>query len=331
MSFRKIVEHFQYRRGTLSSFSRPLATHSPQPAEQNHDPHSLMKQDPIEICTSLWVKTFSSSNLTGFLSNFDLWLLAYQRSCAHATGTFPPRNAVHTPVLHSLRNAVIRIRFEWNDKTNPLFRAPNDAAFSKPLSKRKLRAAIQSDKPCFQDRVVQEILLMILEPVFEPRFSPLIARVSTRSKRPHWDLTEFLDRVDPNVVMRYLEKGTRDKKILGLIKSALDGENEKLRDVSLKEENVDELRRLKKRRATKKRILKDNEPKPDPYWLRTFFSFSPEEAAKVPDYGHCGILSPLLANVCLNELDHWMEEKIVEFFRPCAFDSIWKHSIHNPA
>ncbi|KHN47320.1 Putative mitochondrial protein ymf11 [Glycine soja] len=104
MSFRKIVEHFQYRRGTLSSFSRPLATHSPQPAEQNHDPHSLMKQDPIEICTSLWVKTFSSSNLTGFLSNFDLWLLAYQRSCAHATGTFPPRNAVHaTYTLPTLR------------------------------------------------------------------------------------------------------------------------------------------------------------------------------------------------------------------------------------
>ena len=105
------------------------------------------------------------------------------------------------------------------------------------------------------------------------------------------DLTEILDRVDPNVVMRSLEKGTRDKKILGLIKSALDGENEKLRDVSLKEENVDELRRLKKRRATKKRILKDNEPKPDPYWLRTFFSFSPEEAAKVPDYGFCVFLA----------------------------------------
>eukprot|EP00256_Glycine_max_P024439 XP_003547207.1 nuclear intron maturase 1, mitochondrial-like [Glycine max] len=360
MSFRKIVEHFQYRRSTLSSFSRPFSTHSSQPPNQNQDPHSLMKQDPIEICTSLWVKTFSSSttsfpNLTGFLSNFDLWLLAYQRSCAHATGTFPPRNAVHATVLHSLlslRNAVIRNRFEWNDKTNPLLRAPNDAAVSKPLSKRKFRAAIQSGKPCFQDRVVQEILLMILEPVFEPRFSPkshafrpgrnahtVIRTIRSNFAGYLWflkgDLTEILDRVDPNVVMRSLEKGTRDKKILGLIKSALEGENEKLRDVSRKEENVEELRRLKKRRATKKRIWKENEPIPDPYWLRTFFSFAPEEAAKLPDYGHCGILSPLLANVCLNELDHWMEEKIVEFFRPCAFDSIWKHSIddgcHNPA
>ena len=48
-----------------------------------------------------------------------------------------------------------------------------------------------------------------------------------------------------------------------------------------------------------------------PYWLRTFDSFAPEEAAKVPDYVFCGILSPLFANVSLNELDRMMEEKIV--------------------
>ncbi|KOM53585.1 hypothetical protein LR48_Vigan09g224400 [Vigna angularis] len=367
MSFRKIVEHFGFHRTTLSFFhfhrlSRPFSSHSPQPhhqGNQNPDPHSLLKQDPIEICTSLWVKTFSSPpntsfpNLTGFLSNFDLWLLAYQRSCAHATGTFPPRNAVGTPVLHSLlslRNAVIRNRFEWNNKTNPLLRAPNDAALSKPLSKRRLQAAIKSDASCFQDRVVQEVLLMILEPVFEPRFSPkshafrpgrnahtVIRTIRSNFAGYLWflkgDLSEILNHVDPHVVMCSLEKGTRDKKILGLIKSAL--ERVKLRSVSRKEENVEELIRLKKRRATKKRILKENEPKPDPYWLRTFFSFAPEEAAKVPNYGHCGILSPLLANVCLNEFDCWMEKRIVEFFRPSEFDSIWKYSIddgcHNPA
>jgi len=68
------------------------------------------------------------------------------RSCAHATGTFPLRNAVGTPVLHSLlslRNAVIRNRFEWNNKTNPFsfvppmtlpFQSPSLNADSKPLS-----------------------------------------------------------------------------------------------------------------------------------------------------------------------------------------------------
>ncbi|KAK7385424.1 hypothetical protein VNO78_31142 [Psophocarpus tetragonolobus] len=350
MWVRKLVEEFPLGGSRVCSFQldtlwRALSSYSQQ------EPHSLMKEDPVEICTSLWVKSFTSSsttsfsNLTGFLSNFDLWLLAYQRSCAHATGTFPPRNAIRTPVLHSLlslRNAVIRNRFLWNDKANPLLRSPYDTA----VSKRKL----QSDNPCFQDRVVQEILLIILEPVFEPRFSPkshafrpgrnahtLLRTIRSNFAGYLWflkgDLTLVFDCVDPNVVMRCLEKGTRDKKILGLIKSALDGD--KLPHASRKEENVEELRRQKKRRATKKRILKENEPKPDPYWLRTFFSFAPEEAAKVPDYGHCGILSPLLANVCLNELDRWMEDRIVEFFRPCKFDSIWKYSIddgcHNPA
>ncbi|XP_020203684.1 nuclear intron maturase 1, mitochondrial [Cajanus cajan] len=368
MSFRKIVEHLPLRRSTLSSFhlfTSPLSTHSlqqqQQQQQQQQDPHTLMKQDPIQICSSLWVKTFSSPkttsfpNLTGFLSNFDLWLFAYQRSCAHATGTFPPRNAVHAPLLRdllSLRNAVLRARFIWNDKTNPLLRAPNDTALSKPLSKRKLQNILQSSEPCFQDRVVQEVLLMILEPVFEPRFSPkshafrpgrnahtVIRTIRSNFAGYLWflkgDLSEILDRVDPNVVMNSLEKGTRDKKILGLIKSALEGQKLRERDVSHKDDNSEELRRLKKRRATKKRILNENEPKPDPYWLRTFFSFAPEEAAKVPCYGHCGILSPLLANVCLDELDHWMEDLIVEFFRPCESDSIWKYSIddgcHNPA
>ncbi|KAK7271429.1 hypothetical protein RJT34_27322 [Clitoria ternatea] len=32
--------------------------------------------------------------------------------------------------------------------------------------------------------------------------------------------------------------------------------------------------------VTKKRILNENAPKPDPYWLKTFFGFALEEATK---------------------------------------------------
>ncbi|XLU56271.1 hypothetical protein S245_050919 [Arachis hypogaea] len=112
------------------------------------------------------------------------------------------------------------------------------------------------------------------------------------------DLSEILDTMDQNVVKK-------------------------------NDEEKEELRNVKKRRATKKRILNENEPKSDPYWLKTFFDFTPEEAAKVPDYGYCGILSLLIANVCLNKLDHMMEWMIVEFFRPCKFDSIWRYSIND--
>ncbi|KAM1107987.1 hypothetical protein TB2_004561 [Malus domestica] len=114
-------------------------------------------------------------NLTGFLSKFGLWVLAYQRSCAHVTGMFPPRSAIHSRVLHdllSLRNAVVRGSFSWNKKTQQYIRSPNDKPSKEMVSKRKLRAMLEADEPCFQDRVVQEVLLMILEPVFGAWFSP---------------------------------------------------------------------------------------------------------------------------------------------------------------
>ncbi|XP_020219822.1 nuclear intron maturase 1, mitochondrial-like [Cajanus cajan] len=127
--------------------------------------------------------------------------------------------------------------FHLERQKNPLLRAPNDTAISKPLSKRKLQNILQSNEPCFQDCIVQEVLLMILEPVFKPCFSPKShafrpgrnAHIVIRTIRSNFagylwflkgDLSEILDRVDPNVVMNSLEKGTRDKKILGLIKSA---------------------------------------------------------------------------------------------------------------
>lgn len=190
---------------------------------------------------------------------------------------------------------------------------------------------------------------MLLEPVFESRFSSkshafrpgrnahtVIRTIRSNFAGYVWflkgDLTELLDRVQFDVILNCVENVVRDKKVLSLIKSALkDSSNSRIKS----DGNCEGLLRKRKKRKKKKTILKANEPKPDPYWLRTFFHFAPEEAAKVPCYGHCGILSPLLANVCLNELDQMMEEKIVKFFKPNKLDSIWKDSIndgcHNPA
>lgn len=192
---------------------------------------------------------------------------------------------------------------------------------------------------------------MVLEPVFEARFSPkshafrpgrsahtVIRTIRSNFAGYLWflkgDLSEIFDNVDGNVVLDCVEKAVKDRKVLGLIKSALRGQ---VRDRSQsKTEDKEETRKKRKKKAPKKKkILNENEPKPDPYWLRTFFNFAPTEAAKVPSYGYCGILSPLFTNVCLNELDHMMEDKIVDFFRPSKLDSIWKDSIddgcHNPA
>jgi hypothetical protein len=77
------------------------------------------------------------------------------------------------------------------------------------------------------------------------------------------------------------------------------------------------LKRKLLRTSRKNKVLNENEPKPDPYWLRLFFGFAPEQACHVPNYGHYGIISPLLANVCLNELDwRWRRRFMSTFARP---------------
>ncbi|CAK9155052.1 unnamed protein product [Ilex paraguariensis] len=331
-----------------------LQNHQSQSPQQ--DPYSLLKEDPVQVLSDLWVKTFSEphkpfTNLTGFLSKFDLWVLAYQRTCAHVTGSFPPRNAIHTHVLQdllSLRNGVIHGQFQWHKKTHQFIHSPNEKPIHRLISKRKLQSILASKEPPFQDRVVQEVLFMVLEPIFEPKFSSkshgfrpsrnahtVIRTIRSNFAGYLWflkgDISEIFDNVDEHVVMGCVEKVVKDKKVLGLIKSALRGPVKS----QYKYEEDYGRKKTKKKGQTKKKILNENEPKPDPYWLRTFFDFAPEEAAKVPTYGYCGILSPLFANLCLNELDHMMEEKIIKFFRPSKLDSIWKFSIddgcHNPS
>ncbi|XP_024978349.1 nuclear intron maturase 1, mitochondrial [Cynara cardunculus var. scolymus] len=321
---------------TFSHFSTPHHRQRHQPPPPQQDPYTLLKEDPIQVLSDLWVRTFSNqnrthfSNLTGFLSKLDLWLLAYQRTCAHFTGSFPSRNAIQSHVLTdllSLRNAVVQGQFQWNMKTHPYIQNPNDKTPFSKLSNRKLRTISNSDDSPFQDSVVQEVLLMILEPVFEPSFSSkshafrpqrnahtVIRTIRSNFAGYVWllrgDLTILFDNFDVDLMMGFVEKGAKDQKVLNLIKSGLKGLPK-----SVQPSNDQKFWRKKTKNLKRKKILDEDEAKPDPYWLRTFYDFAPEEAAKVPNYGYCGILSPLLANICLNELDHMMEEKILGFFR----------------
>ncbi|XAR72464.1 RNA-directed DNA polymerase [Bertholletia excelsa] len=359
MFLRTAVKHLRCTGITYSSCSlshlSSLQHRHPEPLQQ--DPYSLLKEDPIQVISDLWVRAFSDrqtckpfTNLTGFLSKLDLWVLAYQRTCAHVTGSFPPRNALRSHVLNdllSLRNAVVRGQFRWTAKSQLYIRSPND----KPT--RKLVSKLHTTDSFFQDRVVQEVLLMILEPIFEPRFSSkshgfrpgrnahtVIRTIRSNFAGYLWflkgDVSEILETANANLLIRCVEAAVKDKKVLGLIKLALKVKNDsECSSEAKKDFGIGKKRTKKKMGSRKRRILNENEPKPDPYWLKLFYSFAPEEAAMVPNYGHCGILSPLLANICLHELDQMMEEKVVEFFRPSKLDSIWKDPLddgsHNPS
>ncbi|KAJ3681766.1 hypothetical protein LUZ60_014339 [Juncus effusus] len=362
-SLRRHLRHFS----SLSSLSFPSApSRSPPPLPRSgdqltrfpssrsssftfttdpFDPTTLLKEDPISLCTSLWVSSFSSPSppsVSPYLSRLELWLLAYQKAYADDTGSYLPRGSIPASAIHSLlslRNAVIDGRFKWGNRLTPFVRSPRDKTDPSTLSKRKLKLLLSTPGPSpFQDKIVQEVLLMILEPVFESKFSSKsfafrpgrTAHTAIRTIRRSFagylwylkgDVTSLLDCPRTNLVLNALIRQIRDKKIVDLIRSAL------LTPVITSNPFEDALKKKKKsRKYQKRKVLAEDEPKPDPYWLQTFFDFAPEEARKQPDWGHLGPLSPLLSNLILDELDKFMEEKIEEFYKPSSSDVISNES-----
>lgn len=318
----------------------PLPRRLPAPSSPA-DLSPLIKEDGVAALSSLWISSFrdpssTASSLSPLLRRPELWILAYQKVSADETGSYLPKSSIPPSALAdllSLRDAVLDSRFCWGSRLELFIRSPKDKTDLAALSKRKLRALLTTTQPTpFQDRLVQEVLLMILEPIFESRFSQksfafrpgrtahTALRVIRRNFAAYlWylkgDLSTLLDGLHPTLVVNALIREVRDKKVVDLIKSALTTPV-----VTTRPEDEDAKKKKPKRKNQKKRVLAEDEPKPDPYWLQAFFGFAPEEAEKLPDWGHCGVLSPLLANVCLDELDKWMEGKIKEFYSPSRDD-----------
>lgn len=314
-----------------------------RPAPDPDDPINLMKEDGVSVCSQMWIENFRepdkvASNLTSYLRRFELWVLAYQKVTADEIGAYVPRSSITRSALEdllALRNAVLDSRFKWGARLNFYIKSPKDKTDYESLSKRKIRAILTTTQPApFQDKLVQEVLLMILEPIYESRFSQksfafrpgrtahTVLRVIRRNFAGYlWyvkgDLSTIMDGLKVGLIIGALMRDVRDKKVIDLIKAAL------VTPVITTPVDAVEKKKKIKRKYQKKRVLADDEPKPDPYWLETFFGFAPEEAEKVPSWGHCGILSSLLVNVCLDELDRWMEGKIKEFYRPSKSDVIW--------
>lgn len=108
-------------------------------------------------------------------------------------------------------------------KTELYICSPNEKPITEFTSKSKMNKLLNSKKSPFQDRVVQEVLLLILEPVFESRFSSkshgfrlgrnahtVIRTIRSNFAGYLWylkgDLSEMLDVVDKSLVMGCLKE-----------------------------------------------------------------------------------------------------------------------------
>ncbi|KAI5078151.1 hypothetical protein GOP47_0007975 [Adiantum capillus-veneris] len=216
------------------------------------------------------------------LDKLYVWLGAYQRAHWDATGIYVNSQcaAALSNDLERLKNAVISKAFRWSDAMHIYLRSPEsssivffdaDSAFS------------------FQDRVVQEVLYLVLEPIFEARFN-----TRSHSSRPgrgahtalraaqrsflgcKWfisgDLSVFPEGNYGTHIMDSVLKVVKESRVTFLLRYAFLGRK------SEKAERVA---------------------------VRSSFSSATQ--------GSCERLKHLLCNVVLDPLDWWMDEKISNF------------------
>ncbi|MCO5581792.1 hypothetical protein L7F22_035681 [Adiantum nelumboides] len=296
--------------------------------------------DGIRICADWWIscyknRTKSFESLSPLLKKQELWFAAYQKICIETVGSYSSESAYDRAVLFNLQalsNAVVEKEFVWGGYGKIFIISPTEKDVLDEMGSTRREKYLRRihASPVFQDRIVQEVLLMILDPIYESRFSPkshafrpgrnahTALRVIRRSFPGYvWffkgDARESLDSVKPGMLMQAMFHSVKDKKILSVIKSGIMTEPPPFLPKKSKPKN--------KKEWTKR--LSEGGPKPDPYWMESFFGFAPVEVDRRPNWGACGVLSSLLLNIYFDQLDRWMEKRIEEYLKTSPADSIW--------
>lgn len=242
---------------------------------------------PVKVFSEWWISCFMKNtkpftDLTYPLSKIHVWVAAYQRVHLNLTGNYVDSQTITGLIkqLLVLQYMVVKGRFEWADTKHIYLPSPVVDAEEKssPLLK-------MPKSPTFQDSVVQEVLLLILEPIFEARFSARShgfrpgrdANTALRAVRRSfpgcfWFIsgnTNILhEEVYATHVVDCVLRVVRDRRVVFLLKSGLLG------GVEVEQEGVDKVH-------------------------------------LISNWGSCSRLRHFLCNVVLDQLDWWMDEQIL--------------------
>ena len=204
----------------------------------------------------------------------SLWFAAYVRVKSNKGSETPGPDfetidALTKKRILELRLAVLNNNFNWKGVRQILIAKPGKPGKTRPLG-----------IPAINDRLVQEVMRSIIEPVFELQFKHssmgfrpnrschiALKKMNTHMKDSIWfiegDINNYFPSINHDILMRLIQKRIQDPKILTLLKTGLKA----------------------------KVFEKDKTP------------FSPQIGTP-----QGGILSPLLSNIYLHELDTYMEK-----------------------
>lgn len=231
----------------------------------------------LQILAKHWQVCYSTPNrvfydLRGILKQESIWFAAYLKlkNSKGAKTQSPDEDIIDSLTekkILELREAVLSNKFSWIGVREIMISKPG-----KPGKTRSLGI------PSINDRLVQEVIRTILEPIYELNFSHLshgfrpnrschtaLKWMNTNMKDSIWfiegDIKSYFPSIDHKILMKIVERKIQDPTILRLIRSGL-----------------------------KAKI------------------FQKKQTSYIPEVGTSqrSILSPLLSNIYLNELDQFM-------------------------
>lgn len=232
----------------------------------------------LQILAKHWLTCYQSPNkvfhdLRGILKQDSIWFAAYLKLKNNkGSKTQGPDediiDALTKKRILELREAVLKNKFSWI--------GVREIMIPKPVKPGKLRPL---GIPSINDRLVQEVIRSIIEPIYEINFSNLshgfrpnrgchtaLKWMNTNMKDSIWfiegDIKSYFPSINHKILMNILERKIQDATILRLISTGL-----------------------------KAKV------------------FQKDQTSYIPEVGtpQGGILSPLLSNIYLNELDRFME------------------------
>jgi group II intron reverse transcriptase/maturase len=247
---------------------------------------SQMNEDPKDLgfgkIAQLWYFNYQKptkifkENLKSTLNCKELWYACYIKIRSNKGSETPgvdQRTLDRTTIdsIDKLRESVMNRTFKW--KAIKKVEIPKDNGKTRPLG-----------IPTTNDRLVQEVLRVILEAIYEPTFSKnshgfrpgrgchtALKQVNTQFKAVNWyiegDIKSYFDTINHNILINIIRRKVRDELILSLIESGL-----------------------------KARII-----------------FNGKIIEHISGTPQGGILSPLLSNIYLHELDTFMDNIMDEY------------------
>jgi group II intron reverse transcriptase/maturase len=267
---------FLSKSNPIRSYVTSSGTKSLAPVEEQPG-----KPKGLRILAKHWHVCYSTPNrifndLRGILKQESIWFAAYLKlkNNKGAKSQGPDEDVIDSLTkkrILELREAVLSNNFSWIGVREIMNPKPGKAGKLRPLG-----------FPSINDRLVQEVIRAILEPIYELNFSNLshgfrpnrdchtaLKWINTNMKDSIWfiegDIKSYFPSIDHNILMKILERKIKDTTFLRLIRTGL-----------------------------KARVFQKDQ---------TFYK---------PEVGtpQGGILSPLLSNIYLNELDQFIEQFI---------------------